>query len=96
MEYSKKRAKVINANVLAQQIEWDLIGAAAGAECIWFGPHLQTVLSRAVRVFLIATLTASAQHPAQSLQILSATRKILKWPFKEHIMPVPKVLFSEV
>lgn len=44
MKYSKKFAKVINVNVLVQQIEWDLIGTAAEARCIWFGLDLQTTL----------------------------------------------------
>lgn len=74
MEYSKKRAKVINANVLVQQIEWDLIGAAAGAECIWFGPHLQTVLSRAV-------------HASLSLQPSRPLLSILLSHYKSYLQP---------
>lgn len=61
---------------------------------IW-PPFTNCIITSSPCLSLIATLTASAQHPAQSLQVLSAARKLLKWPFKEHIKPVPKVLFSE-
>lgn len=51
MKYSKKFAKVINVNVLVQQIEWDLIGTAAETQCIWFGLDLQNMLSWASSSF---------------------------------------------
>lgn len=50
---------------------------------------------QSVSLSLTATLTASAQHPAQPSQALSAARKLLKWPLKERVMPAPKVLLSE-
>ena len=55
MKYFKKFAKVINVNVLVRQIEWDLIGTAAEAQCIWFGPNLQ-LYYRKSSLSLIANL----------------------------------------
>lgn len=65
MKYSKKFAKVINVNVLDQQIEWDLIGTAAEAQCIWFGLNFLTNHEPSPALFSVRTPAASAEHIAQ-------------------------------
>lgn len=73
MKYSKKFAKVINVNVLVQQIEWDLIGTAAEAQCIWFGPDLQTILSWA-----FSSPFFHCEPPLTLLSILLGKLQVLK------------------
>lgn len=71
-EYAKEFAEVINVNVLVQQIEWDLIGTAAEARCVWFVLDLQTMSSWAF------SSSFHCQPPQPLLSILLSELQVLK------------------